>query len=288
LCLVYYGTVLQAGAELAYFDRLGVQPWLVSSAAMMQGLAIVWLWHLPGHTRRKTGPIIGCAGLLAAWSCNLLAASPVTLNLLALFGGATLLALLASGGSLYSEPGRPGTERVWQSIVVLACIAVISVGTGTLSAGLRHLEPIIDLFIIDLVQGGRYTDGLGAGDRMRIQRQRRITLSRRVVATLTSPEPAPDQSNGEPMYLRTQVLSTYQGGQWTSDTSAPQPLIGSWMVNGHSGYRVLSAFEGRPANASTPSGRRHDVRLLVNLRGAVPLPYSTQRVSTPSAPCVNF
>ena len=284
LCLVYYGTVLQAGAGLAYFDRLVVKPWLVSSGAMMQALAMVWLWHLPGHSQRKTGPIIGSAGLLAALSCNLLASSPVTLNLLALLGGASLLALLALGGCLKSEPGQPLTERVWQSIVVLACIAGISVGTWTVSAGLRHLEPLIDHFVIDLAQGSRYTDVLGAGDRMLIQRQRRITLSRRVVATLTST--APDQSKGAPMYLRTQVMTSYQNGQWTADASAPQPLIGSWSPYGNSGYRIVSAFDSHASNAPVsspgPSKDRHDVRLLVNLHGAVPLPYSAQRVSIPA------
>lgn len=280
LCLVYYGTVLQAGEGLAYFDRLVAKPWLVSSGAMMQTLAIVWIWHLPGHSQRKTGPLIGSSGLLAALSCNLLASSPVTLNLLALFGGATLLALLALGGSLKSEPGQSLTERVWQSIVVLSCIAVISVGTWAVSAGLRHFEPIIDLFVIDLAQGSRYTDILGAGDRMPIQRQRRITLSRRVVATLTST--APDRGKGAPMYLRTQVMTSYQNGQWTSDASAPQPLMGSWPPNGNSSYRIFSAFDDHASNAPVTSKDRHDVRLLVNLRGAVPLPYSAQRVSTPA------
>ena len=280
LCLVYYGTVLQAGEGLTYFDRLVVNSWLISNGAMMLALAIVWIWHLPGHTGRKTGPIIGCAGLLAALSCNLLTSSPATLNLLALFGGATLLTLLAMGGSLKSESGRPLTERLWQGIVVLACIALISLGTWTVSAGLRHLEPLIDLFVIDLAQGSRYTDVLGAGDRMWIQRQRRITLSRRVVATLTNP--APDTGKGSPMYLRTQVMSTYQNGQWTSDASAPQPLIGTWAPNGNSGYRIFSAFHDHTATAPATSTKRHDVRLLVNLRGAVPLPYSTQRVSTPA------
>jgi len=282
LCLVYYGTVLQAGEGLDYFDRLVVKPWLVSSGAMMQALAMVWIWHLPGHSQRKTGPIIGGSGLLAALSGNLLASSPVTLNLLALLGGATLLALLALGGSLKSEPGRPLTERVWQSIVVLACIAVISAGTWAVSAGLRYLEPIIDLFVIDLAQGSRYTDVLGAGDRMPIQRQRRITLFRRVVATLTSTDTAPDRGKGAPMYLRTQVMTTYQNGQWISDASAPQPLIGSRPPHGNNGYRIFSAFDGHPSNAPVSSKDRHDVRLLVNLRGAVPLPYSAQRVSTPA------
>ena len=282
LCLVYYGTVLQAGAGLAYFDRLVIKPWLVSSGAMMQALAIVWIWHLPGHSQRKTGPIIGCAGLLTALSCNLLDSSPATLNLLALFGGATLLALLALGGSLKSEPGQPLTERAWQSIGVLACIAIISVGTWTVSAGLRYLEPIIDLFVIDLAQGSRYTDVLGAGNRMPIQRQRRIALSRRVVATLTGTNTDPDRGKSAPMYLRTQVMTTYQNGQWTSDASAPQPLVGSWTPNGNSSYRIFSAFDGHPPNVPVSSKDRHDVRLLVNLRGAVPLPYSAQRVSTPA------
>lgn len=282
LCLVYYGTVLQAGKGLAYFDRLVVKPWLVSSGAMMLALAMVWLWHLPGHSQRKTGPIISCAGLLAALSCNLLASSPVTLNLLALLGGVTLLALLALGGSLKSEPGQSCTDRVRQSLVVLACIAVISIGTWTVSAGLRHLEPLIDLFVIDLAPGSRNTDVLGAGDRMPIQRQRHITLSRHIIATLTSPDTAPDRGKGAPRYLRTQVMTTYQNGQWTSDASAPQPLIGSWAPNGNSGYRIFSAFDAPPSDAPVLSQDRHDVRLFVNLRGAVPLPYSAQHVSTPA------
>ncbi|HEY7712119.1 MAG TPA: transglutaminase-like domain-containing protein, partial [Candidatus Entotheonella sp.] len=133
---------------------------------------------------------------------------------------------------------------------------------------------------IDLAPGSRYTDVLGAGDRMPIQRQRRITLSRRVVATLTST--ASDRDKGAPMYLRTQVMTTYQNGQWTSDASAPQPLMGSRLPNGNSGYQMFSAFDGYPSNAPVPSKDRHDVRLLVNLPGAVPLPYSAQRVSTPA------
>ena len=288
-CLIYFITILQAGKGLPYFPRQLYKPWLISMGGMMQALTIVWLWHLPGPAGRQTGPIIGCTGLLVASSCNLLDTSLVALNLLAIFGGTIVFALLALGSSLQSGRAASSSEHIWKSVKVLGCIVLISSGTWIASSGVRQLDQLIDRFMLNLSQGTRYTDILGVGNHLRIERQRRITLSPRIVATFTPIGTVPDFTHNPVAnltYVRAQVLSTYQDQVWISQPTPHHPLQGNWAPDGNSSYSLPSNFDGsRWYTASTPLDlptNQVDVNLHANLQGAIPLPYSVQQVRIPA------
>ncbi len=253
LCLLYDQVWLVNGAEVAYFPRLWCKPWLVSAGASLQAVVLLWVWHLPN---RATGLIFACMGLIAISSGNALPSSHGIVNLYALFGGACLLNLFVLGGALHSGCHAPFRERCRQSLMVLMCIAIISAGTWYLSASLQQVSQVFDTLVADLMPGSPYRDPLGAGHSIRIAHQRHVRLSRRVVATLTG--------HVSPVYLRTQVMTRYQQHRWTpSPVPSPRPLDSTQKPR-------------TPQHAD-----QREIRLHVNLRGALPLPYNVAEVRVP-------
>ncbi|ETX08974.1 MAG: hypothetical protein ETSY2_02190, partial [Candidatus Entotheonella gemina] len=173
-------------------------------------------------------------------------------NLYAIFGGACLLSLFALSGAFNGGRDQPFGEQCRQSMAVLACIAIIGSGTWYISTSLQHVSHMLDTLLADFMSGSHYRDTIGAGHAIRIAHQRDVKLSRRVVATLSG--------SRSPVYLRTQVMTRYQNRRWTPALALPpQPLR---------------------TRAPQESGHR-EVRLHVNLRGAVPLPYGAARVHVP-------
>jgi hypothetical protein len=256
LCLLYYWLWLLRGEELTYFHRLWYQPWLVSTGAMLQAAVLLWAWHLPN---RSTGLIFACMGMIAISSGNILPSSYGMVNLYALFGGSCLLSLFVLSGALHSGRAQPFRERCRQSIVVLACIAIIGAGTWYLSASLRHVEQILDTQFTNWISGSHDLDTLGVGDSMDIAHQRHVRLSRRVVATLSGSQ--------SPVYLRTQVMTRYQHHRWTT-ASAPPP-------------QPLQRYQHARSTHAMQGNAHREMRLRVNLQGAVPLPYNVVRVHVP-------
>ncbi len=256
VCCLYYWVWLLGGEGLTYFRRFWYKPWLVSTGAMLQALVLLWAWHLP---RRATGFIFACMGLIAISSGNILPSSYGIVNLYALFGGACLLSLFVLSGAFHGGREQPFREQCWQSLVVLACIATIGAGTWYLSTGLQHVSQVLDKLLADFMTGSHYRDTIGAGNSIHIAHQRQVRLSRRVVATISGSQ--------SPVYLRTQVMTRYQHHRWTpSPGISPQPLPLNRGVEHH---------------RAAPEHSRRDVRLHVNLRGAVPLPYGAVRVHVP-------
>ena len=282
LCMAYYGIMLSSNTAFPLPDTT-YHAWFISTGGMMLVLTVVWIWHTPGYGQRKTGSILACSGLIIIAGCHRLSISFFSLNLLALCGGTTLLALFALGGGL--SGGRNCTLRVqfWQILIVLGCIATISAGTLAISTGIRQLEHFLNRVLADLAQGRQYTGLLGIGESMHIQHRQRITLSRRIVATIDGAM--------SPGYLRTQVLTTYRNQRWTADAVPPQMLVGTWiphaqsestpMLHGQRWYHTDTASSSHQAGHPThpvESSKWQHVSLKVNLRGIVPLPYTTKRV----------
>ncbi len=256
LCVLYYWIWLLNGEGLTYFRRFWYKPWMVSTGAMLQALVLLWAWHLPS---RATGMIFACLGLIAISSGNILPSSYGIINLYALFGGACLLSLFVLSGAFYGGRDQPFRERCRQSLVILSCIATIGAGTWYVSMSIQHVGQVLDTLLADFMSGSHYRDAIGAGNSIRIAHQRQIRLSRRVVATLSGSQ--------SPVYLRTQVLTQYQNHRWTpSSNIPPQPLS---RGNQTGPDRVTQDIDHR------------EVRLHVNLRGAVPLPYSSDQIHVP-------
>ncbi|WP_179130887.1 transglutaminase-like domain-containing protein [Candidatus Entotheonella palauensis] len=248
-CLLYYWTWLLSGEGISYFHRFWYKPWLVSTGAMLQATVLLWAWHLPS---RPTGLIFACMGLIAISSGNILPTSYGIVNLYALFGGTCLLSLFALSGAFNCGWDQPFREQCRQSIVVLAYIAIIGAGTWYISASVQHISQRLDTLHADFMSGSHYRDTIGAGHEIRIAHQRDVKLSRRVVATLSGSQ--------SPVYLRTQVMTQYQHHRWTpSSVPPPEPL--------------------RTRTSQDTSHR--EMRLHVNLRGAVPLPYGVTQVRIP-------
>ncbi len=250
LCLLYYWVWLLNGEGMIYFRRFWYQPWLVSTGAMLQAAVLLWTWHLPS---RSTGLIFACMGLIAISSGNILPSSYGIVNLYALFGGTCLLSLFALSGAFNGGGHQSFREQYQQCIVVLACIAIIGAGTWYISTSLQHVGQVLDTLLADLMPGSHYRDTIGAGNSIRIAHQRHVRLSGRVVATLSGSQ--------SPVYLRTQVMTRYQDHRWTPSSSLPP--------------RSLERAR------TTPDTRHREVRLHVNLRGAVPLPYDVAQVHVP-------
>lgn len=261
LCMLYYGIWLLNGAGLTYFHRFWYKPWLVSTSAMLQAIILIWNWYLPS---RSTGLIFLTMGLIAISSGNLLPVSYGTVNLYALFGGTCLLSLFVLSGAMNSGRGQPFREQCRQSMVILACIAIVSVGTWYVSTGLQHAGQLLDTLLADFMSGSHYQETMGAGNTIEIDHQRRVKLSRRVVATLSGSE--------SPVYLRTQVLTKYQDERWTIPSTADQwlPTVPEWITKPNR----------RPLSTDHVQGPR-EMRLHVNLRGAIPLPYNVVDFHTP-------
>lgn len=256
LCLLYYWIWLLNGEGPPYFRRFWYQPWLVSTGAMLQAAVLLWAWHLPN---RSTGLIFACIGMIAISSGNILPSSYGIVNLYALFGGSCLLSLFALSGALNSGRDQPLRERCRQSLMVLSCIAIIGAGTWYISTSLQHVGQVLDALLADSISNSHYQGTIGVGDSLRIAHQRHVRLSRRVVATLSG--------SRSPVYLRTQVLTRYHHHRWTSPSAPPpQPLY----IHQHA----------RRSHATQDASHR-EVRLHVNLRGAVPLPYDVSRVHVP-------
>lgn len=256
LCWLYDWVWLLNGEGLTDVRRFWYKPRLVSTGAILQAAVLLWTWHLPS---RATGLILACMGLIAISSGYILPSSSGTVNLYALFGGTCLLSCFALSGALHGGRDRPWREQCRQGLVVLACIAIISAGTWYVSTSLRHVGQLLDTLRTDLISGSSYPDTIGAGDSIRIVHQRHVRLSQRVVATLSGSQ--------SPVYLRTQVMTRYHQQRWTSPPAlAPQPLL------------------TKHRRASQDTGlRQRQVRLHVNLRGAVPLPYDVARFHAPKA-----
>jgi hypothetical protein len=225
---------------------------------MLQAIVLLWAWHLPNQS---TGLIFASVGLIAISSGNILPSSHGIVNLYALFGGSCLLSLFVLSGALYHRRDQPFRERCWQTIMILSCIAIIGVGTWYISVSLQRIGDVIDALLADFIYGSPDEDRIGAGDSIHITHQRQVKPSRRVVATISG--------NRSPVYLRTQVMTQYHGHRWKPATSpSPQPLYrdqngGRARTQHHRGYR--------------------EMRLHVNLQGAVPLPYNVANVHLPES-----
>jgi hypothetical protein len=259
---------------------------------MMMALAVVWAWHVPDKDGRTTRIIVAGAGLIVVSSGNLLSLPPLYLPLFIVFLGTMLLSLVMLGGGRRNARARRGRQRLWRVAVVAGCLTAISAGTWTVSAGLRLLETAVDAVIAEVMHGSSYHDVIGAGGTIRIERHRRVVLSRKVVATV--------EGAAWPGYLRTQVMTDYHQGRWTADRAGARPLpaVVHQQREGHTRFdlsradgagrqgpgRRSSALEG-PAGTAGPTAptTQRLTHLLVNLRGAVPLPYAVQRLTTPAA-----
>jgi hypothetical protein len=263
MCVVYYGTVMQSGAGLAYFQRIYYKPWLITTGSMLMALAVVWVWHVRASAGRTTRLILAWAGLMVVSSGNFVALSPLYLPLLALFCGATLLVLAGLGGGRGGGRARRGTQPWWHLAVAVGCLAVISAGAWTVSAGLRLVEQEIDLLIADVMQESQYTDLIGAGGIMLLERHRRVSLSRKVVATV--------DGAAWPGYLRTQVLTDYRQGRWKAEDATAQPLD-SVMAGPDTFHpatrREHGAVRGVHGTACHPPAGQPARRHAVTVRGA--------------------
>ncbi len=259
LCVLYYDVWLLNGEQLTYFRRFWYKPWLVSTSAMLQAITLVWTWHI--SSRSTTGFIFLAMGLITISSGNLLPSSHGVVNLYALFGGACLLSLFVLSGAMNGGRGQPFREQCRQSIVIMACIAIISAGTWYVSTGLQHAGQLLDSLLADFTSGSRYRDTIGAGRHIQIAHQRRVKLSRRVVATLSG--------HTSPVYLRTQVLTEYRQNHWTTPSAVAQ-----WLPE-----RTLHR---QPLHADHVQDAR-EVRLHVDLQGAIPLPYHTAHFYPPKS-----
>ena len=260
LCALYHGAQLLDSGAVADVDSVRRQPWLANAAPLFQAAILPWAWHM---SRRSAGLIFACLGMIAITSAAILPASYGVVNLYALLGGACLLSLFALSGALHSGRQQPFGERCRQCVVILSCIALIGVGAWYASAGLQHAGQVIDTLFADFFPSSYGADTAGAGNGMRIAHRRRVQLSRRVVATLSS--------RRSPLYLRTQVMTRYRRQRWTAPSTPPIPS------RHQAPHGTLP--DGASLNAQGVS--HHSVRLHANLQGVAPLPYGAARVQLP-------
>ncbi|MGE3538287.1 MAG: transglutaminaseTgpA domain-containing protein [Candidatus Tectimicrobiota bacterium] len=278
LSWLYYATVLQGGQGLVYFPRLYYKPVFITTSGMLLALAMVWLWHLPHVTAHTSGGILMGAIALVIVSGNFVMLPSSYGYGLGLFLVTTLSSLLALGGTRGSGSQRSGLLPGWPAFYLLACALLVGAGTWAISATLPALQVRISTALIEMLQGDSAQSGLGAGDRLRIERHRRVVLPQALVLTLSGSTP--------PGYLRTQVMSQYRNGVWKTDAVlTPTASPGSALP----GLVTLPSDdtpgpqESWSALPPSPPLEQRAVTLLAELRGGVPLPYTARRLTMPAS-----
>lgn len=262
LSLTYYLTVLSGKISLYTFG-----PSSFTVGGILTMLTLVWTWHLPGKAVRKTGPILGFTGFLALSSTDLFSYPPLYLPMLLLFFTTTLLALAHLGGGLRIGYGLATTHVLRRIFLVAGCFTVIGMGTWLGTDRMRLLGNIS--LSLDFLHLPNYSGIRGAGGIMRLERYIQVVISQEIVATLSGSTP--------PGYLRTHVMTEYRDEHWRPYQSVAKPIHPILEESG--GYIKRFDLPQRQVPNSLLLEQRR-VNLLVNLRGAVLLPYSTRSVKT--------
>lgn len=274
----YFEIVLEEGRSLPYFPRFVMKPWFISSSSMWVAALLVWFWYMPLEKQGRSASIYMLTGWIVLSSCQFLNVSDTFRLILVLYCAAVMIAMIMTGLG-HATWGTTWWPRPRQWLIYGIWLIVLGWGTWSMVGGLHQLQEQLPRLFGRFFRPPSFSGHVGTRDVMMIRRQQNIRLSSELVAAISG--------DREPGYMRTQVLTRYKRGMWSSPRY-DWPI--SAQILGNSQRFVL--HEMPPTPTSKPSvmqGRNaenkvqpwsYEVQTFRHLDGSVLLSYGAQWLIT--------
>ncbi len=203
----YYDAVMSEGAGLHYYPRFVFKPWIVTPSGMWAGLWLACVWHVSFKEEDHSTPLLLLNGWVVLCSGQFLNLSATYRAILVAYCLVLAVTLFVTAYGHRTQGSRKLPKlRHWVSFS--AWSLVIGFAVWGVILGLHQAESRLPQFIMQFMRHRFYSGHIGSRDSMMIRRRQNIRLSTTLVATIRGAK--------RPGYLRTQVMTRYKQGMWSS------------------------------------------------------------------------
>lgn len=203
----YFDVVLGEGTGLNYYPRFVFKPWIITPSGLWAAVWLACLWHVSFEKEDHTTALHILNGWIILCSGQFLKLSGTYRFILVTYCVVFAITLFVTAFGRRSQDSIKFPKlRHWVSFTIWSFVILVSVW-GVI-VGLHKAESRLPYFLMQFFRPRLYSGHIGSRDSMMIRRNQNIRLSTTMVAAI--------RGKSKPGYLRTQVMTRYKRGLWSS------------------------------------------------------------------------